>query len=92
MQRMTELEENSLRTLFARYREQDPLEFIQMVMSTFLIRTEPGSIALFRHLDDDKIPDGGIVSVKGALQIAAVEKVLMDLKKRLEGTSGEGEE
>lgn len=65
MPRMNELEENTLRTLMSRFREQNPEEFINLVSDTLFIRCSDESLTAFHHKDNENHVDGTIVVFKG---------------------------
>lgn len=89
MARMTELEENTLRSLLSRFREEQPEEFLALVMQTLLIRVEDNSIIAFNHKDDDGIPDATFAVFKGYKPAAWATESLETLKTRLKDLSEE---
>lgn len=92
MPRMTELEENTLRSLLARHREEDPVAFVDLLLQTLLIRLDDNSISGFKHHDDDKIPDALFVVFKGYKPAEWAEQSLVELKDRLKTLTKESED
>lgn len=84
MPRMTELEENTFRTLCSRFREEQPLQFIECLLECLLIRVEDNSITAYRHKDNEgQIVDGLLVVFKGTKPAAWAEDSLIELQARI---------
>lgn len=83
--RMTEADENNLRSLIGRFREQDPVAFIDLLIQSLLIRLDDNSISGFKHYDDSPVPvsDAMLVVFKGYKPAAWAEESIIDLQKRL---------
>lgn len=81
MPKMSEAEENNLRVLFARFREEQPQAFIALVLQTVLNRMDDDSIVALRHTDNDEKPDGVIVLFKGPKYVPHADRLIADMTK-----------
>lgn len=78
---MNEADQNLLRNLIARQREEDPAEFLAIIFEALLIRAEDSSMTAFRHCDPDSIPDAMLVLFKGYKLAREAEKCIVNLMK-----------
>lgn len=81
---MTELEENTLRSLMSRMREEQPLEFLDIVLQTVLIRLDENTICSFNHKNNEGQVDAVFAVFKGGKVAEWANQSLLTLKKRLD--------
>jgi len=86
---MTELEENTLRTLLSRMREEKPLEFVDIVLQTVFRRFEDDSIAAINHKNNEGEVDGVFMIFKGKQVAEWASVCLADLQKKLKERDGD---
>lgn len=85
---MTEADENNLRVLTARMRDEDPAGFIAILMDTLLFKFHDDSIAGIRRKDAGGEIDALIVVFKGAQPARWAETALEDLQRKLADLQG----
>lgn len=62
---MTEAEENLLRNLLAKMREEDRFAFCELVLDVFFVVQESSTFMTFEHRDDDGHLHASAVLVRG---------------------------
>lgn len=88
MKPMTEADENNLRVLMARLRDERPEDFAAMFVDVMLFRMEDNSLRALRHVDGDEIPDAAVVIFKGVRPASWALKSIEEMKKIADGVNG----
>jgi hypothetical protein len=87
---VTEVDENSLRTLLVRMRQEDPEGFLGVVVSTLMARLGDEKIVTLENFDDDKIRTSAIVVVCGITQTDDLIRAISGLGERWNSTDEGG--
>lgn len=88
---MKEAEENTLRNLLTRMRQEDPTGFVNLVIDVMLARVGDNQIILMDRFDADDIRDSTIVVGKGVGAAARLTELTAEYRTDDADDTGDGE-
>lgn len=85
---MNGTDESNFRVLMARFRDEQPREFVKLLTDSILVKMDEGTCLTMEQFDSDDIRTSVILVVKGVKQATA----MIEAMQEMETDTGESDE